>query len=360
MADYRSNWLTLTLKNDFGTIFVNIPQEIAKPIQVLETAASRIADGDISLNRLGITANDEIGRLGHTFEKMAENLRELIQKISAATEQVAASSEELTASADQSAQSANQVAHVITDVAQGAAKQVEAVDTTSAVVQQMSSGIQQAAANSHEVMVVADKAAKAAKQGNGAVNTAVEQMTSIEKTVADSAQVVTKLGERSKEIGQIIDTISGIAGQTNLLALNAAIEAARAGEQGRGFAVVAEEVRKLAEQSQEAAKQIAALIFEIQSETDKAVAAMSDGTREVKVGTEVVNSAGQAFKEIVTLVDEVSAQVREISAAIQQMAYGSQQIVIAVQDIDNISKDAAGQAQTVSAATEDNQRQWKK
>jgi len=178
-------------------------------------------------------------------------------------------------------------------------------------------------------------------------------MVSIEQSVSSSAEVVTKLGERSKEIGQIVVTISGIAGQTNLLALNAAIEAARAGEQGRGFAVVAEEVRKLAEQSQEAAKQIANLISEIQSETDNAVVAMNEGAREVKVGADVVNNAGKAFKEIVSLISEVSTQIREISAAIQQMASGSQQIVAAVRDIDRISKDAAGQTQTVSAATEE-------
>ena len=165
-------------------------------------------------------------------------------------------------------------------------------------------------------------------------------------SVSSSAQVVAKLGERSKEIGQIVDAISGIAGQTNLLALNAAIEAARAGEQGRGFAVVAEEVRKLAEQSQEAAKQIANLISEIQTETDSAVVAMDDGTREVKIGTEVVNTAGQAFKEIVSLIAEVSSQIREISAAIQQMASGSQQIVASVRNIDSISKGTAGQTQT--------------
>jgi methyl-accepting chemotaxis protein len=162
-----------------------------------------------------------------------------------------------------------------------------------------------------------------------------------------------KLGERSKEIGQIVDTISGIAGQTNLLALNAAIEAARAGEQGRGFAVVAEEVRKLAEQSQDAAKQIAVLIGEIQGETDRAVAAMNNGTREVKLGAEVVNASGKSFQEIAEMVTRVSGQTKEISAAIELMANGSQQIVESVKEIDELSKHASGEAQTVSAATEE-------
>ncbi|WP_371363682.1 methyl-accepting chemotaxis protein [Sporomusa rhizae] len=178
-------------------------------------------------------------------------------------------------------------------------------------------------------------------------------MAQIEETVRNSAQVVAKLGERSKEIGQIVDAISGIAGQTNLLALNAAIEAARAGEQGRGFAVVAEEVRKLAEQSQEAAKKIAGLIGEIQGDTDKAVASMNDGTREVNVGADVVNAAGVAFREIIDMVSQVSSQIKEISAAIQQMASGSQQIVGSVKKIDDLSKSSAGEAQNVSAATEE-------
>ena len=178
-------------------------------------------------------------------------------------------------------------------------------------------------------------------------------MANIEKAVDDSANLVGKLGERSQEIGTIVDTISGIAGQTNLLALNAAIEAARAGEQGRGFAVVAEEVRKLAEQSQDAAKQIAELIGAIQNDTNQAVDAMNEGTREVRKGTEVVTSAGQAFGQIVNLVDRVSDQVSDISAAIEQMAAGSQHIVASTKNIDAASKEASAHTQTVSAATEE-------
>ena len=328
-------------------------RRLARPIREIEIVANRIADGDIRAVNLNITSNDEIGRLGQSFEKMTANLRTLIQKITAATDQVAASSEELTASAEQSAQAANQVAIVIGEVAAGAEKQLKAVDDTSVIVGQMAAGAQQIAANANTVAGASAHTAEAASEGGKAVDKAISQMGQIEQTVTRSSAVVAKLGERSKEIGQIVDTISGIAGQTNLLALNAAIEAARAGEQGRGFAVVAEEVRKLAEQSQTAAKQIASLIGEIRSDTDSAVAAMGDGAREVRIGTEVVNNAGQSFRDIFTSVSDVTGQVREISAAIEQMAAGSQQIVAAVKDIDIISKDTSAQAQTVSAATEE-------
>ena len=328
-------------------------RRLARPIREIEIVANRIADGDIRAVNLNITSNDEIGRLGQSFEKMTANLRTLIQKITAATDQVAASSEELTASAEQSAQAANQVAIVIGEVAAGAEKQLKAVDDTSVIVGQMAAGAQQIAANANTVAGASGHTAEAAQEGGKAVDKAISQMGQIEQTVTRSSAVVAKLGERSKEIGQIVDTIAGIAGQTNLLALNAAIEAARAGEQGRGFAVVAEEVRKLAEQSQTAAKQIASLIGEIRSDTDSAVAAMGDGAREVRIGTEVVNNAGQSFWDIFTSVNDVTGQVREISAAIEQMAAGSQQIVAAVKDIDIISKDTSAQAQTVSAATEE-------
>ena len=330
-----------------------VSRSIATPLRRIADSAVEIANGNLSHQSVVVNSSDEIGQVAGAFNAMKTNLTELILQISKTTEQVASSSEELTASAELSAQAANQVATTISEIAQGAEQQVSVVENTVAIVEQISANIQQVATNANTVEGMADKTAKAAQQGDKAVDVAINQMVNIEKTVSGSAQVVTKLSERSKEIGQIVDTISGIAGQTNLLALNAAIEAARAGEQGRGFAVVAEEVRKLAEQSQEAAKQIANLISEIQGETEEAVVAMNDGNREVKVGAEVVNTAGYAFKEIVVLVGEVSGKIKEISAAIQQVSSGSQQIVASVRDIDGISQDAAGKTQAVTAATEE-------
>lgn len=329
-----------------------ITRKIRGPLTIMLAETQKFAAGDWR-QAVAVNTNDEIGELADALNIMRNKTRQLIQQINTSTEQVAASSEELTASAEQAAQASNQVAGSITEVATGAAEQLQVVEVATNVVEQIVTGIQKIAADANRVVAIADETSMAATEGGRSIETTTNQMDNIKTSVGGSAQIIAKLGERSKEIGQIVDTISGIAGQTNLLALNAAIEAARAGEQGRGFAVVAEEVRKLAEQSQEAAKQIAELIGKIQGDTDKAVVAMSDGTRDVQLGIEVVNTAGQTFSKIAGLIGQVTEQVQGISAAIQQTASGSQQVVFSVKSIDKISKVTANESQTVSAATEE-------
>lgn len=353
MLTYRTIGVSVTSLSIVVVFSIFFIRRLLKPLQLVLEQMLEVAKGNLKVTSLDIRSNDEIGILAGGCNTMLKNLRDLIHRVAYSAEQVAASSEELTASAGQSALAANQIANVITEVTSGAAKQLKTVDDTESVVGQMSAGIQQIAANVNMVASTSLKSADAAKEGGKAVEGAITQMEQIEETVTKSAQVVAKLGERSKEIGQIVDTIAGISGQTNLLALNAAIEAARAGEQGRGFAVVAEEVRKLAEQSQAAAMQIAELIAEIQDDTESAVVAMDEGTKEVRVGTKVVNNAGQAFREIFGSITEVSTQMMEVATAIQELAGGSQQIVASVRDINAVSKDTAGLAQTVSAATEE-------
>ncbi|EGO63358.1 methyl-accepting chemotaxis protein [Acetonema longum] len=330
-----------------------IAGRIVNPVTALVSRFKEVAGGNLTVDEVRVNSQDEIGQLGAAFNAMLVNLRNIVRQVARSAEQVAASSQQLTASANESAQATNQVAGIVTDLAQRLDAQIDSVRNTSHVADAIGSEVRQVARDTASVADSSDKTAKASIDGETAVDAAISQMDNIKTVVTDSARAVGKLGERSKEIGQIIDTISNIAGQTNLLALNAAIEAARAGEQGKGFAVVAEEVRKLAEQSQEAAKKIGSLVGEIQSETDAAVDVMTAGVQAVQVGTEVVSRAGSAFSEISGLIQEVSRQVTATTGVVQQTAQGSEKIVASVQNIEEICRAIHDQSQMVSATTEE-------
>ena len=335
-----------------GIVYV-VTGRIIKPISILKNVAEKVALGDLKIGKINVATKDEFGQLAGAFETMINNTAKLIKNIQKNSEQLAAASEELTASAEQSTEAAKVVATAIGDVADGAQEQLRMSNNTEQVISTMSLNIKNVADNSKEIAKQSNSAADKAKAGGEAVTEAVQQMSQIEQTVNNSAQVVINLGEQSKEIGQIVVAISGIASQTNLLALNAAIEAARAGEQGRGFAVVAEEVRKLAEQSQDAAKKIAVLIGSIQTDTEKAVVAMQTGTREVKTGAAVVNRAGGAFSEIASLIVQVANQVEGNARAMEQMVAESDKIVVASEKISEISNKSVDETENVSAATQE-------
>ena len=334
-------------------IILRVAAHIAGPLKILQDAANRIAGGDLSVTQIPVNSQDEMGSLARSFENMATNLRQLVRQISDSSGRLTAFSQELTINTEQSAQAANQVAGSITETARGAEQQVTAVGKAMVQVREIAESTRQESAQSKSAMEMAHNAVNAANEGNKAVSTAISQMNSIQQTVDASAQVVTELGEYSKRIGKIVETISGIAGQTNLLALNAAIEAARAGEQGRGFAVVAEEVRKLAEQSQEAAKQIALLISEIQGKTADAVNAMGSGTQEVRRGSEVVNSAGGYFQDIDVHIREVAVIIQKTAEGMNKLAASSYSVLEAMQETETVSCEISSQSQTISAATEE-------
>lgn len=331
----------------------SIARMIAKPLALMVVGVKEVACGNLIVKSLEVDSKDEIGELAAGFNTMYGNLHSLVNQVVQTAEQVVALSEELTASTEQSAVSTHHVANTISEIAQGAVQQVKDINSAVAMVEQLSVSISQIAENTSTITDKALVTANTAHNGRNAIEAAIKQMISIVHSVTNSSGVIVKLENHSKQIGQIIDTISGIAGQTNLLALNAAIEAARAGEQGRGFAVVAEEVRRLAEQSNAAAKQIAVIIAEIQSDTANAVGVMNAQTREVTTGTEVVNAAGQSFEEIAELINQMSAQVQTSSAAICQMASASQQIVTSINYVDKICRQSSSQTQTVSDASQE-------
>jgi methyl-accepting chemotaxis protein len=326
---------------------------ISNPVKTVAQSARKIASGDLTVEDIKVKNRDEIGDLANSFNQMAESLREMIQKVGKNAEQVAASAEELTASAEQTSKAVEHVAESTQEVAAGMDEQVQSIEETSQTINEMSIGIQQIANNAQIVSSSAMDASEKASEGNRLLKTAVKQMHTINETVDGLSTVVGELGERSKEINQIIAVITDIASQTNLLALNAAIEAARAGEHGRGFAVVAEEVRKLAEQSAQSAQQIYQLISTIQEETNLTVQSMDAAKGEVLSGIEVVNTAGNSFEQIERSINNVTVQIQEVSSAVQQMAASSEQIVQSMKMISQISESSSGQTMAVSSATEE-------
>lgn len=325
---------------------------IARNINEVQRLSVLMANGDLA-HEINIQSEDEFGQMGTNFNHMITNLRQLLHKIMDNSQQVAASSEELTASAQQTAKATEHIAQNIQEVAAGTARQAYASNETTQAVSRISEEISHISQSMNTVTQSSEQTSRKAQDGNKVVSHALTQMELISGKVGSASQVVNTLGEKSKTIDEIISLITSIAGQTNLLALNAAIEAARAGEQGRGFAVVADEVRKLAEQSATAAREISTLIHEIQSETGKAVQIMNESTHSVKEGISMVSQAEASFRDILTAVAQVSDQTQEISGAIAHINQGTQKVAAAVQELADFSSRTSGNIQGVAAATEE-------
>jgi len=327
---------------------------ISNPLKVMVENFVSLSQGDLTMEQLKMhSSQDEIGQLAAAFNRVVLNLRSLVEQIAVSSHEVEESSQELNSGIDESTHASEQVANTLQDIviaAEDASRESNSISSTSI---QISAGVEEVAANAQSVTDNAKQAAQAARLGNEDVASCVQQMNFISSTVGSSAQAVKLLGDRSEQIGKIVESITAIADQTNLLALNAAIEAARAGEQGKGFAVVAEEVRKLAEESSRAAKEIAQLIKSIQKETINAVSSMQEGTSEVEKGLQVVNRLGNSFAEIMQSVEDVSSQVESISAAMEEMAAGTNSLVESVNIVDEKLKKSQTATQEIAAAAQE-------
>ena len=336
-------------------VSIVLTRSIKKPLFAAVGKLDEMAEGhfDKEIAQNFLVRSDEFGDMARAFDRMNRNMRDLIRRVSQSAEQLAAASEELTASAHQSADAANQVAGSIVQMANGAENQVTAVNDTSAVIEEISATIEEVASTANEMSGVAGRTSSATTAGQSAVDSAVTQMGNVGTGAKKAQAAAADLETGSRQIAEIVGLISSIAGQTNLLALNAAIEAARAGEAGRGFAVVAEEVRKLAEQSEQAATQITALIGKNNDNIRNVVGAVGSAISDIDQGITLVNNAGTGFGEIGKLVLDLSRQVQQISHALDEVAKGSERIVHSMRDVEKVSKDTAAEAQTVSAATEE-------
>ncbi len=369
-------------------------------------AAQAIAAGNLTTQ---VTPRSGLDVLGNAFQQMITNLRGLVGKvtqnaaelnhaseqmdsaaqqsnnattqISATLQQIASGTAQTSQSVGSAAAAVEQMSRAIDGVARGAQEQAMAVNRASEITARISEGIQNMAGSAQSVNRGAVAAAQAAKNGATTVEDTLNGMQNIRSKVGLSAEKVQEMGQRSNEIGLILETIEDIASQTNLLALNAAIEAARAGEHGKGFAVVADEVRKLAERSSNATREISGIIANIQQTVQEAVSAMSEGSKEIETGVQRASQSGIALNDIlsaaedvlgqaeqmnkasaeineaattlVSAIDSVSAVVEENTAATEEMAASSGEVSKAIENVASVSEENSAAVEEVSAASEE-------
>jgi methyl-accepting chemotaxis protein len=335
-----------------------------RSLQANDTASLRrgldaMAEGDLT-QRAAVTTqpiekpgSDEIGDVARmvndvrddteasvdSYNRTLDALSELVGSVSTTASSVSSASQQVATTGEEAGRAAGEIAGAVGEVAQGAERQVRMVDEARA-------SADRTAAAAQEARAIAEEGARAAAE-------ATEAMTSVRESSTEVVQAIRALAGKSDEIGGIVSTIGGIAEQTNLLALNAAIEAARAGEQGRGFAVVAEEVRKLAEESQQAAATIGALIGEIQDDTSRTVDVVEDGAQRSQAGAEVVEQARDAFARIETAVGDVAARIAEIAAATAEVAAVAEQSSASSEQVSASTQETSASTQQIAASAQE-------
>ena len=314
--------------------------------------SQRVYNGDMTIN-LDYDTPDEFGNIAHSYNDTLGKIRNITAEIQKIANELTNSAETMSTGANESAQVITSIADSINGIAELSVSQNRNVDNATSAINNIVTGVNDVAQLAKQTADKANEVGATVNQGIEGINVISQHMDRVEAMVSTSADQVDTLGHRSEEIGQIVETIVNISGQTNLLALNAAIEAARAGEHGRGFAVVAEEIRKLAEDSQEAAQHIAELIGSIQAETKKAVDAMHHGNKGVHQGSEVVKEAMAEFSQVTDMVDSMVDQMARVARHIENVSAQSEQVVRATTSVSKDSDKIAGETQQVSAASEE-------
>lgn len=314
--------------------------------------SQRVYHGDMT-TKLDYDTPDEFGKIAHSYNDTLDKIRNITAKIQDIANELTDSAETMSTGVNESAQVVTSIADSINGIAELSVSQNNNVEKASSALHNIISGVNDVAELAKQTANRASQVGTTVNQGIEGVNVISEHMDRVETMVRTSADQVDTLGHRSEEIGQIVETIVNISGQTNLLALNAAIEAARAGEHGRGFAVVAEEIRKLAEDSQEAAQHIAELIGAIQAETKKAVDAMHNGNKGVRQGSEVVKEAMSEFSQVGGMIDNMVEQMAKVAKHIEQVSAESGYVVDATTNVSKDSDKIAAETQQVSAASEE-------
>jgi methyl-accepting chemotaxis protein len=331
-------WMLFLIVGTAAVVFTLMAdRRVSAPLQQLTLHLKEIAEGDGDLTRrIPVSSQDEIGDLSHWFNTFAANLQSMMHQVLANVEQVASASAEISTSTN--------------EMARRSEAQQTQTEQIATAMQEMAASVTEVSTNSGSAASEARKAADDAHEGGQIVARTIAMMGSVNESVEDVGKQMASLGNRSDQIGRIVAVIDEIADQTNLLALNAAIEAARAGEQGRGFAVVADEVRKLAERTTRATKEIADMIGTIQRETQAAVKAMGQGTSRVQQGVAAATEAGAALGRIIERAGKAAERSAQIAIAANEQAKTAESINDNVNQIARISQESASHSQESARA----------
>ncbi len=320
-------------------------------LKFLTTAAKRAADGDLT-GDIHRDNKSQIGDVQEAMGKMLASFRATINRIEMASEELRVAADDMAQTSDEAGRAIGEVAGAISAISEGAAHQVDLVTRTSNVVAEIEGSVRGAAEYANAAQRRSAETEALTEEGVQRATEVQEAMQVVRETSKATSEVVRSLGDKSTNIDQIVQSITDIASQTNLLALNAAIEAARAGEQGRGFAVVAEEVRKLAEDAQGSAGDIAGLILEIREQTTQAVAAMENGVNTVESGFETVNQNRQIFFDISNAVRALHQNSVEIARLANAIADDAGDVRGQIEEVASVAEESSASTEQVSASTQ--------
>jgi methyl-accepting chemotaxis protein len=324
-------------------------EEMAASIQTVagsaQGLASYVEETSSSITEMGASI-EQVARSGGTLAQTVTEASATIEQMTVSIDQMARDLESLAGTVSETTSTVEEMASFIASVAQNAESLGDAASRASATVSGMAGAVNDVAKIASEADRISARASEDAKTGGEAVSRTVDGMKSISENMENTARVITGLGKRSQEIGRILEVIEEIADQTNLLALNAAIEAARAGEAGRGFAVVADEVRKLAERSVEAAKEIGEVVRQVQQETTDAVEVARAGAGEAKQGIALADKAGAALRNIIDSVSRSSELMGQIAEATGKQSQASSEV------LDTVSRMNSATSQVTQAVRE--------